>query len=182
MRWDQAADEYLRRASQAEGGFLSLPTEWQRELVALCRAIDDVNNGAYLQFLVNHGRHTYVYASQAFKKIGAHRMAEIIDECQSMVDEHYSTDGKRMEERSELFPNKVIRDGRVVKEAGSVLPEDVVQRLNELSYEFMDFPDDVGQLGESYFGPLIDADMGTTWKAKMARWLRWNPSGARNPS
>lgn len=158
MEWDEAAEEYINRAEKARNGLASLPVEWQREVVALFQCLRGVNNGGYLQFLVNYGRETYVYASQAFKSIGAHRMAEIIDECQTLVDEHYPTEGKKLDERSKLMPNQLIRGGRVVKERGSVLPDETVSRIYELSYEFMRSPDNVGNLGKRHFGPLIAAD------------------------
>ena len=159
MEWDEAAEEYLNRAEKARNGLATLPAEWQREVVALFQCLRAVNNGGYLQFLVNHGRETYVYASQAFKKIGAHRMSEIIDVCQALVDEHYPTEGKTQDELSNMMPNQAIRNGRVVKERGSVLPDEIVSRIYELSYEFMDSPDNVGSLGKRYFGPLIAADL-----------------------
>ncbi len=56
----------------------------------------DVNNGAYLQFLGNWGRESYVYASQALKKIGARRMAQIVDDCQALIDERLEHRGERL--------------------------------------------------------------------------------------
>ncbi len=139
----------------------ALPTEWEREVAALWRLEADVNNGAYLQFLSNWGRESYVYASQALKKIGAQKMAEIIDRCQSLVDEHFNSEGASPEQMQKLMPNKVIgRDGKVVKEAGSILPESVIARIYDLSYQFMDYPEDIAQLGLSYYGPFIAASDG----------------------
>jgi hypothetical protein len=157
MDWYDAANEYAERADALS----SLPAEWQRELVALARVTRDVNNGGYLQFLVNGGRESYVYARQALRKIGAQTMAEIIDRCQALVDEHFPSEGKSHEELSVLLPNVILdRQGRVLKEAGSVLPEPVLRRILGLSYEFMDYPDDVGDLAQSYYGPLVEGDPG----------------------
>src|SRR5206468_937122 len=126
----------------------SLPEDWQRELAALWRLEADVNNGAYLQFLANWGRESYVYASQALKKIGARKMADIVDRCQALVDEHFGAEGTSHDQRQELMPNSVIdRQGRLLKDSGSILPDAVVTRINELSYEFMDYPEDLAQLG-----------------------------------
>jgi hypothetical protein len=56
------------------------------------------------------------------------------------------------------MPNRIIgRDGRTIKEAGSVLPEVVLDRILALSYEFMAYPDSVGDLAQSYYGRLIEA-------------------------
>jgi hypothetical protein len=79
MDWYEITGKYHQKA----GGraLSSLPEEWQRELAAVWRLEADVNNGAYLQFLANWGRESYVYASQALKKIGAQKMGAIVDGC-----------------------------------------------------------------------------------------------------
>lgn len=159
MDWYDAADEYARRTYAQDGCLSALPAEWQRELVALNRVNQQVNNGAYLQFLANCGRESYVYASQALKKIGAHKMADIIDRCQALVDEHFSTDEKSHDELRLLLPGPIIgRDGRTVKDGGSVLPEPILKRIYELSYEFMEYPDNVDELAKSHYHSLIEGD------------------------
>src|SRR5262245_28326665 len=111
----------------------------------------EVNNGGYLQFFANHGREAYVYASRALKKIGARKMADLIDRCQALVDEHFPSEGKSYDERGQLLPNPVIdREGRVIKDAGSVLPDPVLERIRQLSYEFMGYPDDVAPLAQRH--------------------------------
>jgi hypothetical protein len=159
MDWCDAADLYFKRTYEHDDPLSALPVDWQRELVALMLVNKDVNNGAYLQFLANNGRETYVYASRALEKIGAHKMADLIDRCQALVDEHFPTEGKSRNELRQLLPNSIIdQDGSSVKEAGSVLPDPVLQQILELSYEFMDYPDDVGELADSYFRRLIESD------------------------
>jgi hypothetical protein len=157
--WYDAAVEYHKRTFPHHCRLWSLQGEWQRELVALMLVNREVNNGAYLQFLANHGREAYIYASRALKAIGAHRMAAIIDSCQALVDEHYPSEGLSSDELCRLLPNQIIgHDGWTVKEAGSILPEPVVARIRELSYEFMGYPDDVGDLAQSHYGSLIEGD------------------------
>jgi hypothetical protein len=136
----------------------SLPEEWQREMAALWRLESDVNNGAYLQFLENWGRESYEYASEALKKIGARKMAKIIDRCQALVDEHFNSKGKSPDYRLKLAPNRVIdgSTGKTIKDEGSVLPDSVVARIMDLSYEFMDYPEDIEKLGLKYYKPFID--------------------------
>ncbi len=91
--------------------------------------------------------------------IGARRMAEIIDRCQALVDEHFPSEGRSSDELGQLLPNKIIGcDGRTVKEAGSLLPGPIVTRVSELSYEFMAYPDDVGDLAQTHYGPIIEGD------------------------
>lgn len=159
MDWYKVAEAYHERTFAHNGRLSSLPTDWQRELVALMLVEREVNNGVYLQFLANRGRETYVYASRALKTIGAHQMADIIDRCQALVDEHFPCEGKSSNELTQLLPNPVIgRDGRMVKEAGSVLPDSVIMRISELSREFMGYPDDVGELAESHYRSLIEGD------------------------
>jgi hypothetical protein len=34
----------------------------------------------------------------------------------------------------------------------------ILQRISELSYEFMDYADDVAELAENYYRPLIEND------------------------
>lgn len=142
MDWFNVSGKPHERTFGHECRLSSLPTEWERELAALWRLEADVNNGAYLQFLCNWGRDTYVYASQALKKIGALRMATIVDQCQALVDEHLSD--------KPLDYAKMLR----------TLPKDVSQRILDLSYEFMDYPDDIAELGMKYYRSHI-TDGGT---------------------
>jgi hypothetical protein len=155
--WYDAAVEYDKRTFPHDGRLSSLPAEWQRELVALMLVNREVNNGGYLQFLANQGRETCEYASRALRAIGACRMAEIIDHCQALVDEHYPSKGRSSEELSRLLPSEIIGlDGRKIKEAGSVLPAMVLARVLDLSYDFMGYPDPVGDLAQSHYGALIE--------------------------
>lgn len=158
MEWYDAGWR-LYEQSRAEGDRLSsLPTDWQRELAALAILDEQMNNGAYLQFLANFGRTAYVYSRQALHRIGAHRMVEIVDTCQTLIDEHFPTEGMSQNERGKLLVNQVLdREGRTIKEAGSVLPEAVVARVYELSYEYMSYPDKVWDLAQRHFGSLIES-------------------------
>jgi hypothetical protein len=152
--YDAAADYHLRVCDH--GGLSALPAEWQRELVALMLVNREVNNGAYLQFLVNHGRAAYVLASRALRAIGAPTTAGIVDRCQAIVDRHFPTEGRSSGELRLLLPNPILgRDGRTIKGAGSVLPEAALARVYKLSHEFMNDPEDVGPLAQRYYGPLI---------------------------
>src|ERR1700722_18842545 len=123
MDWEEAANAYW--LSTPDGaGLESLPSEWQRELVALMLVNREVNNGGYLQFFVNHGREAFDYASRALRAIGARQMADIIDRCQAILDEQLITEGDGADERRKLVPNEIIgRDGRIIKKPGSVLPQ-----------------------------------------------------------
>jgi len=155
--WFEITAKYHERTFSHGARLSSLPADWQRELAALWRVEIDVNNGAYLQFLANWGRESYVYASQALKKIGATKMANIIDRCQVLVDEHFNTDGKSRDELRPLLPNAVIDcEGKVAKDVGSVLPESILKRIYELSYEFMGYPEDIATLGLNFYRNLLD--------------------------
>jgi hypothetical protein len=159
VKWYDATNEYHGRTFPHEGELSSLPAQWQRELAALWRLEADVNNGGYLQFLENWGRESYVYASQALKKIGARKMAEIVDGCQTLVDEHFPLEGKSPEELRVLLPNAVLDcDGVLVKDYGSVLPDAILARINELSFQFMEYPDDVSTLGLRYYRSYIEGN------------------------
>ncbi len=137
MDWFNITGEFHKRTFKHDGKLESLPEEWQRELAALWRVEADVNNGAYLQFIANWGRDSYRYASQVLKTIGASRMARIIDQCQAFVEEHLDPEGLKFEQLRAL------------------LPEEVVDRVYDLSYEFMDYPDDIAELGLRHYGPFI---------------------------
>jgi hypothetical protein len=159
MDWYDATGKYHERTFSHECRLSSLQEEWQRELAAIWRLEADVNNGAYFQFLSNWGRESYIYATQALKKIGARNMAEIIDRCQALVDEHFDSEEASHEQRQNLMPNPVIgRNGERIKNMGSVLPELVVERIYELSYEFMNYPEDIAQLGLKHYRFLLEAN------------------------
>jgi hypothetical protein len=138
----------------------SLPHEWERKLAALWRLEADVHNGADLQFLSNWGHESYRYASQALKKIGARRMAAIIDRCQSLVDKHLDARNATAEQLQAPMPNKVAgMNGEVLKEESSILPEAVLDEIYGLSYEFMDYPESISELGLTYYASVLGAEM-----------------------
>lgn len=157
MDWYEAANAYWLNTPDGIGLEL-LSSEWQRELVALMLVNREVNNGGYLQFFVNHGREAYEYASRSLRAISAHQMADIIDRCQAILDEYFLVQGLSADERRQLTPNRIIgRDGQTIKKPGSVLSETVLAQVLELSYEFMAYPDDVADLAQRHYGPLIEA-------------------------
>jgi hypothetical protein len=146
--WYDAAIEYRRRARYR---LSALPADWKRELVALMLVNREVNNGAYLQFLGNHGREMYVWARRALSAIGAKHMADVIDCCQAIVDAHLPAERQSYEELDEL------------------LPDPAYEQVLELSYAFMDYPDDVADLAERHYRALIDSDGGRPRKGKRRR-------------
>ncbi|MCI0379160.1 MAG: DMP19 family protein [Gemmataceae bacterium] len=68
MDWFEVTSKYHEQTFSHNCRLTSLSEDWQRELAAIWRLEADVNNGAYLQFLSNWGRESYIYASQALKK------------------------------------------------------------------------------------------------------------------
>jgi hypothetical protein len=152
LDWYELTEKYHKQTLAHDCRLDSLSHEWERELAALCRLEADVNHGGYLGFFSNWGRECYVIASQALRKIGARRTADLIDGCQALLDEHFNSEGASQEQRRMVLPNPIIApDCSVIKRAGSVLPDAVVDRIIELSYEFMDYPEDVAQLGLKYY-------------------------------
>ena len=158
MDWFDLTVEYHEKTFPHKSRLSSLREEWQRELAALWRLEADVNNGGYLQFLENWGRESYEYAIQALKKIGAKKMAKLIDRCQALVDEHFSSEGKSPDSLGKLLPNRVIDSstGKEIKSEGSVLPDSILNRIYDFSYEFMDYPDDIEKLGLKYYKPFLE--------------------------
>jgi hypothetical protein len=173
--WYDVTEACHKRTFAHECALSSLPAEWQRELASLWRLEADVNNGGYLQFLSNWGNESYTYARQALEKIGARRMAEIIEQCQALVDEHFDSANAPPERLSHLLPNRIIdaHDGTLVKKPGSILPDNVVARVYELSYEFMDYPDDLASLGLKYYRCHIESDGGNQEKAVVLPFAEW---------
>lgn len=158
MDWNDTTSEFHESTFSHDAKLSSLPEEWQRELAALWRLEADVNGGGYLQFLANWGRETYFYASQALNKIGARKMAEIIDRCQSLVDLHFDSASATEEQLRNLLPNAVMGlNGKVIKKAGSCLPKSVVDEVYELSYRFMDYPDNISELGLDFYRQFLGA-------------------------
>lgn len=136
----------------------ALPEVWQRELAALWRLEADVNNGAYPQFLTNWGFETYEYASRALHTIGAKKMAVIVDECQKLIDKHIDSKNASQETLLEMIDIAVLETaGGQGKPAGSSLSQETLDRVYELSYEFMDYPDDIATLGLAHYTPIAAA-------------------------
>lgn len=157
MDWYDITGKFHERTFSGDCELQSLPEEWQRELAAIWRLEGDVNNGAYIQFFSNWGRESYVYASRALHKMGAKKMATIVDTCQALIDEHSKSDDPSHEARRDLMPNKIMQfDGKVVKEEGSTLPDSVVEQIYDLSDEFIHYPDDIAKLGYEYYREHIE--------------------------
>jgi hypothetical protein len=137
MDWSAVTRNAHERTLGHGAPLSSLPMEWERELAALWRLETDLNDGLYLDFLTNWGRESYHYASRALEKIGARRMAAIVHACQALVDEH------------------ITRADPSVSEINAILPSEPYQRIIQLSLEFVDYPENVAELGMRYFQPFI---------------------------
>lgn len=133
MNWYELTDRHLATLSGGPGQYMKLPHAWQRELAALGQLVMDVNNGGYLQFLVNGRYESYVHASRALRRIGARRMAAIVDACQALIDEHFDAEHASDEALGAIMSNMAFDGltGEIVKEAGSILPEAVIDRVVE---------------------------------------------------
>gem|GEM_PF-3531481 len=157
--WFEISVTPHERTLEDNGRLDSLDTEWERELAALWRLEADVNNGAYLQFLGNWGYESYVYAIQGLKNIGAKRMLRIVDKCQALVDEHIDAKNAPQERLQNLCPANIVReDGELVAREGPFLPDSVLEEIECLSYEFMDYPDDVERLGLRYYARFLSGN------------------------
>jgi hypothetical protein len=156
MDWYDLTEKFHTLTFDHDCRLASLPEEWQRELAALWRLEADVNNGAYLQFFANWGRESYEYASRALRKVRAKRLAKIVDRCQSLVDKQLKINVVASADPQRMLPNPLIAtDGTVLKEEGSCLPQSVLKRLYKLSYQFMEYPDDLASLGLAYYGQFL---------------------------
>lgn len=159
MDWYDITDKYQAKTLEAGGNLSSLSHDWQRELAAVWRLESDVNNGAYLQFIGNWSVETCEYALRCLQNIGAKKMARIIEQCHSLVLSN--TDSTLPDELrfQGLVYNPILNsDGSVTTPEPSQLPEEVIQEIYDLSYRFMDYPDDIEKLGVAYYGRLLDGE------------------------
>ncbi len=86
-------------------------------------------------------------------------MADIVDRCQALVDEHFGSGDPSPERMRGLLPNPVIgREGELLKAAGSILPDSIVDRIHDLSYEFMGYPENLAQLGLEFYRTYLEGD------------------------
>lgn len=140
--WYKITDAAHERTLKSDCRLDSLQHDWERELAALWRMEADINNGGYLQFIQTWGRESYEYGSLALERIGARRMRHIVDQCQAIVDEHVDAAHQS--------------DGNL----RSRLPAAAAKRILELSYNFMDYPEDIAQLGLKYYAHhFLDANV-----------------------
>lgn len=158
MDWYEWTVEYHGKTLPSGGNLSSLEHQWQRELAAVWRLEADVNNGTYLQFIENWNAESYDYALQCLKRIGAKRMARIIEKCHELVLKHTDHSLPDFERFRGLMSNPVINaDGSTTTPPPSPLPDSAIQEIYDLSYQFMDYPDDIAELGVAYYGPKIEA-------------------------
>jgi hypothetical protein len=129
MNWQDAASEYYKQTWYG-AGFMALPKDWQR---ALKLVNDEIYNGGYLQFFVNHGHEVYHLASRSLQTIGANRMVKIIHECQTIIDQHFLAAKQHSADRTALLPNEIISpNGKQIKKPGSILPNSALDRIHGL--------------------------------------------------
>jgi hypothetical protein len=150
MDWYDLTDKYHGLAIDSDADLECLPEEWQRELAALWRLEADVNNGGYLQFLQNWGVRSHEYALAALKKIDANRMENLVSECYSILKNEVDPEQLDQDQLLGLLPNEQVGSEGVVKPE-PVLSQTAMSRIYELSYEFMDYPDDLPTLGSAYY-------------------------------
>jgi hypothetical protein len=156
LDWYELTDKYHEKTFAHDGDLESLPEVWQRELAAVWRMEADINNGGYLQFIANWGVSTHRYGLAALQKMGADTMAKIVAESYSTLNSAVEIDKLSRDQLHALMPNPVIdRKGNTIKEAGSTLSPRVLADVNALSFRFMDYPDDLPELGLKYYGPFV---------------------------
>ena len=156
MDWYEISDRYHGKSLTADGDLSSLAEVWQRELAALWRLEADVNNGGYLQFIGNWGLETFRHAVAGLNKINAKKMARLVEKCQHLVDTYADASIPESERFKNLMPNPILNyDGTVTTPPPSPIPDDVLEKIDELSYQFMDYPDDIATLGLAYYSPKV---------------------------
>jgi hypothetical protein len=152
LDWYDLTAKYHQLAITHSGNLESLPEEWQRELASMWRLEADINNGGYLQFLGNWGVGSHKYALAALRKMQAKTMAKIIADSYAKLKSAVDIDTLDRAQLQSLIPNPVIDlKGNAVKKAGSPLSDKLIETVNDLSSEFMDYADDVPALGIMYY-------------------------------
>lgn len=159
MDWYEITDRYHGRSLEADGDLATLSEDWQRELASLWRLEADVNNGGYLQFIGNWGLETFTYAVAGLRKINANKMASLVEECQRLVASFADASLPASERFANLMPNPILnRDGTLTTPLQSPIPDEVQQKIDELSYQFMGYPDDIATLGIAYYSSRVAAE------------------------
>lgn len=157
MDWYAITEKYHEQTFVHDCRLDSLPNEWQRELAAIWRLEADVNNGAYLQFIINWGAECHHYAVQALRNIRAKKMCKIINKCHRILTKHANIDEMTQDQLNTLLPNSVIHmDGTITEnKAGSPIPKSARNRIYKLSYKFMKYPDDIEALGLKHYAKYL---------------------------
>lgn len=157
MDWDELTGSFHEMTLGHDGRLDSHSDDWQRELAALWRLEMDVNNGGYLQFLANWGGESLRYSKSGLNAMGAVTMHKLIEDCESVLSRVADIENLAPQEIDAMLPNSVVgMDGSVVKQAGSTLPAAVLDRLYELSYQFMDYPEDIAKLGIRHYSRFLN--------------------------
>ena len=156
MDWYEITDRYHGQSLEADGDLATLSEDWQRELAALWRLEADVNNGGYLQFINNWGLNTFTHALAGLRKIGAQKMASLVEECQRLVERYADASLPESERFLNLMPNPILNpDGTLTTPLPSPIPDDVLQKIDELTHQFMDYPDDIATLGIAHYSSKV---------------------------
>ena len=159
MDWYEITDRYHGRSLEADGDLATLSDDWQRELASFWRLEADVNNGGYLQFIQNWGLETFTYAVAGLRKINANKMASLVEECQGLVTSYADVKLPESERFKNLMPNPILNpDGTLTTPPPSPIPDEVQQKINELSYQFMNYPDDIATLGIAYYSSRVPTE------------------------
>jgi len=82
-------------------------------------------------------------------------MFAIVERCQALVDEHFNSDVATPEQLQQLVPIRVLASDGTIKEPTPILPNDTVEEIYALSYEFMDYPEDLASLGLGYYANYL---------------------------
>lgn len=155
MDWYALTLKYHKLSAEHDYRLQDLETDWQRELAAIYRLEADVNNGGYLQFVANWKRENYEFALQGLVSMGATQMAEIVRESQSLLDRRFDAATDVFSLRPVFFQNRILDQfGNLVRVPRLFLPRRVRDRIWELSYAFMSYPDRIDLLGEAHYSPL----------------------------
>jgi hypothetical protein len=142
---------------------ISALTEPERYYRAIYFLEGEANNGSFHQFFWNLPGSLAHEALAALKAVGANRMAGLLDDAIA------------------LFPGRLIPDDDAARQMLlDDLGEATTATMNRLSDRFIDYPDDLGRLVDSYVGthneefrgPRILLEM---WQSKRSRGVDTTP-------
>ena len=147
---------------------LSALTAPERHYVALCELEAEVNNGSFVQYFANSAGDLCLDALEALQTVGATEMAAVFRQALA------------------LFPVHVLPDHDLRATHLNGLSQTDLSKLEFLSDQFVDDPDDIAERMDAYVQAHDAAFLGprnalALWQSKRSRGVDTTPRTVRDP-